>query len=137
MKKLDFFLVRKKLFILYILKNKVCNDIIIDIIENLINSKYIDRLNNVNKQIRGFSEILNNHDTIYFYSSGNQYYENIPRINYLKKKLSEEKEEYFSKYYKTWLKFQYYLIKTKSSEYQCIVYGFTDNKKLSDILKKY
>ena len=134
-KKLDFFLVKKKLFVLYILKNKLCNDIIMDIIENLINSKYIDRLNNVNRQIRIFSEFLNSRDAIY---SGNQsYIENIPRINYLKKKLSEEKEEYFSKYYKTWLKFQYYLIKTKSSEYQCIVYGFTDNKKLSDILKKY
>ena len=134
-KKLDFFLVKKKLFVLYILKNKLCNDIIMDIIENLINSKYIDRLNNVNRQIRIFSEFLNSRDAIY---SGNQpYIENISRINYLKKKLSEEKEEYFSKYYKTWLKFQYYLIKTKSSEYQCIVYGFQNTKKLSDILKKY
>ena len=106
-----------------------------DIIENLINSKYIDRLNNVNRQIRIFSEFLNSRDAIY---SGNQpYIENISRINYLKKKLSEEKEEYFSKYYKTWLKFQYYLIKTKSSDYQCIVYGFQNTKKLSDILKKY
>ena len=134
-KKLDFFLVKKKLFVLYILKNKLCNDIIMEIIENLINSKYIDRLNNVNRQIRIFSEFLNSRDAIY---SGNQpYIENISRINYLKKKLSEEKEEYFSKYYKTWLKFQYYLIKTKSSEYQCIVYGFQNTKKLSDILKKY
>lgn len=134
-KKLDFFLVKKKLFVLYILKNKLCNDIIMDIIENLINSKYIDRLNNVNRQIRIFSEFLNSRDAIY---SGNQpYIENISRINYLKKKLSEEKEEYFSKYYKTWLKFQYYLIKTKSSDYQCIVYGFQNTKKLSDILKKY
>ena len=134
-KKLAFFLVKKKLFVLYILKNKLCNDIIMDIIENLINSKYIDRLNNVNRQIRIFSEFLNSRDAIY---SGNQpYIENISRINYLKKKLSEEKEEYFSKYYKTWLKFQYYLIKTKSSDYQCIVYGFQNTKKLSDILKKY
>ena len=62
----------------------------------------------------------------------------IIRIEYLKNKLSEKQKGHYSKYYNTWIKFQYYL--SKSACYNnrggemCPGYGFIGIKTLSDVL---
>ena len=71
------------------------------------------------------------------YSIRHELYSHIDifRILYLKNKMSEKKEDHYSKHYKTWIKFQYYLIKTKCSFEGC-TYGFQNIKNFSDVLYK-
>jgi hypothetical protein len=60
----------------------------------------------------------------------------IFRILYLKDKMRENKDGYYSNHYKTWIKFQFHLIKTKCSFEDCNIYGFQNIKKFSDVLNK-
>ena len=58
------------------------------------------------------------------------------RIEYLKNKMSEKQKGHYSKYYNTWIKFQYFLSKSASYNYRekKVKYGFVGIKSLSDVL---
>jgi len=63
-------------------------------------------------------------------------YIDLSRKIYLKDKMSETKDDYYSKHYKTWIKFQYYLNNTMFFFQSSNTYGFQNIKKFSYLLNK-
>ncbi len=153
-KRLKFFFARRKLLILYVLRDHICEDNILQIIEYSIkNDKLLNSFNTLNQEIENceyISSLFPKNNTItrplpclllLFSNSINHnsyreiyFHYDIFRTLYLKEKLSKKQNGHYSKCYNTWIKFQYYLIKTKSSFEECKVYGFQGIKQLSDVL---
>ena len=162
--KLKFFFVKKKLLTLYSLRDHICEDIILKITGNFIKTdRILDGLSIVNSQfhrnIESCKSYLNEtlrrgpQSLLYFISNRFVYGETIPsiyssidifRILYLKDKMSKlhNREQHYSKYYNTWIKFQYYLTKTNMALFEDCKpngyekYGFQNIKKFSDVLNK-
>ena len=158
MKTLNLFFAKRRFITFLSLKDYLCEDLIIKIIENNMgDTKILYNFNNLNME-------LTNHQCFYYlfinenrivkhlpscllfllsdknkeYSRPRELYSHIDifRIQYLKDKMSKDYGGYYSKHYKTWIKFQYHLIKTKCSFEDCNIYGFQNIKKFSDVLNK-
>tara|TARA_Y100000590_G_scaffold326169_1_gene370137 strand:+ start:1361 stop:1840 length:480 start_codon:yes stop_codon:yes gene_type:complete len=158
MEKLNFFFVKRRYITFIALKDYICEDLIIKIIENNTGgTKILYNLNNLNMELKNylyFYYLFINKNRIIRpipscllfllsdknkeYSKSRELYSRIDifRSLYLKGKMSENKGIYYSKHYKTWIRFQYYLIKTKCAFEDCSTYGFQNIKKFSDVLYK-
>ena len=155
---LKFFYVERKYLTFLALKDYLCEDLIIKIIENnMINKKLFCNLNNLNTEFNNYQYFyylfINDNRIIrpipscliFLLSNKNKEYSrerelysriDIFRLIYLKDKMGKKDNGYYSKHYRTWIKFQYYLIKTKCSFEDCNTYGFQNTKKFSDVLYK-
>ena len=160
METLNFFFVKKKFIIFFALKDYLCEDLIIKIIENNIgDKKWICNLNNLHMEFKKYQsyeyiirrtfEPKNNEGPIplsLLFLNGARFacskHPNAQspidrnRREYLKGKMDEEKDDYYSKHYKTWIKFQYYLNNTMFPFQSQNTYGFQNIKKFSDVLYK-
>ena len=157
---LKFFYVKRKFKTFLALKDHLCDDIIIKIIEyNMVDKKLLCNLSNLHKEfkkyqsceyvIRRMIEPKNNEGPIphslLFLNEARSACSKRPNADspidgnrrvYLKGKMSEDKEDYYSKHYKTWIKFQYCLNNTLFSFQSRNPYGFQNTKKFSDVLYK-
>lgn len=159
MKKINFFLAEKRLASYKVLREYLCDDLILKICDysNIDkNSFYCKK--KINETIKwwvdNFFIITDETQTpekvkCIFYLLTGKYRElynkcniqpgtDIIRIEYLKNKMREKQNAHYSKYYNTWIKFQYYL--SKSAFYNnrggemCPGYGFIGIKTLSHVL---
>ena len=128
MEKLNFFFAKRRYITFIALKDYLCDDLIIKIIENNMgDKKMICNLNNINMELENYQLFY------YLFINGNAIIRPIPscllfllsyknkeyskprelyahidifRITYLKGKMSENKGGYYSKHYKTWIRNQ-------------------------------
>ena len=158
MKQLKFFFVKRRYITFLALKDYLCEDLIIKIIENnIVDKKGFCNLSNLNMELKNYQFFyylfINENRNIRpipscllfllpdkneEYSISRELYSHIDifRIKYLKGKMNEGVDDYYSKHYKTWIKFQYQLNKTKFPFEGCGIYGFQNIKKFSDVLYK-
>ena len=160
METLKFFFIKKKFISFLALKDHLCDDIIIKIIENLfVDQKLLYNLSILHMEFKKYQsyeyvirreyEPKDNEGSIplsLLFLNGVRFacskhpnsHSPIDRNRrvYLKGKMSEDKDNYYSKHYKTWIKFQYYLNNTLFSFQSRNPYGFQNIKKFSDVLYK-
>jgi len=153
MEKINFFLAEKRLASYKVLSKYLCDDLIIKICKYFtIDKKIIFYKEKINKMICLDKFTLNTSELHYlhrfksiFYMMTDKYrylytkcniipHVDVVRTDYLKKKLIEKQKGHYSNYYNTWIKFQYFLSKTKSYNEDTNKYGFKDIKSLSDVL---
>lgn len=157
MEKINFFLARQRLASYKVLKDYLCEDLILKICDySIIDKKSHDCKGVINKTIKwwvdNFFLITDETQTSeriksIFYLLTGKYRElyikcniqprkDMVRIEYLKNKMSKKQKGHYSKYYNTWIKFQYFLSKSAASNYRekKINYGFVGIKTLSDVL---
>ena len=157
MEKINFFLARQRLASYKVLKDYLCEDLILKICDySIIDKKSLDCKGVINKTIKwwvdNFFLITDETQTAdriksIFYILTGKYRElyikcniqprkDMVRIEYLKNKMSEKQKGHYSKYYNTWIKFQYFLSKSEAYNYRekKINYGFVGIKTLSDVL---
>lgn len=157
MEKINFFLARQRLASYKVLREYLCEDLILKICDySIIDKKSLDCRKEINKTIKWWvdnfflitdetqtSERIKN---IFYLLTGKyrdmyikcniQPHKDMIRIEYLKNKMSEKQKGHYSKYYNTWIKFQYFLSKSACYNYRekKINYGFVGIKSLSDVL---
>ena len=160
METLNFFFIKRKFTTFFALKDHLCDDIIIKIIEyNMMDKKLLCNLSNLHMEFKKYQsyeyvirrtfEPKNNEgpipQSLLFLNDARFACSKLPNAHspidrnrrvYLKGKMSEDKEDYYSKHYKTWIKFQYYLNNTLFSSQSRNTYGFQNIKKFSDVLYK-
>ncbi len=155
MEKLNFFFVKRRYITFLALKDYICEDLIIKIIENNMgDKKLICNLSNLHTEFKKYqvyeyvTDRLRNNPfanpiplSLLFlngalYAPATHFYIDLSRKIYLKDKMSETKDDYYSKHYKTWIKFQYYLSSTLFFFQSSNTYGFQNIKKFSDVLNK-
>lgn len=157
MEKINFFLARQRLASYKVLKDYLCEDLILKICDySIIDKKSLDYKGVINKTIKwwvdNFFLITDETQTAdriksIFYLLTGKYRElyikcniqprkDMVRIEYLKNKMSKKQKGHYSKYYNTWIKFQYFLSKSAAFNYRekKINYGFVGIKTLSDVL---
>ena len=153
MEKINFFLSRQRLSSFKALDKYLCEDIILKIIEYLtLDKKILNYKSKTNKQLEWWANnffIQNSEKDIrsIFYLLTFKYtdlystcnlmpHKDMIRLDYLKNKMSKKSKGHYSKYYNTWIKFQYHLTNSKSCKENVKSHGFIGIKKMSDILKK-
>lgn len=153
MEKINFFLSQKRLLSFKVLDQYLCEDIILKIIEHLTFNKGIlsykiktnEHLkwwtNNFfvqcsEKNVRSIFYLLTGKYTELYSTCNLNPHKDMVRLEYLKNKMSEKSKGHYSKYYNTWIKFQYHLTNSKSYKENVKSHGFIGIKKLSDVLKK-
>ena len=157
MKKIKFFLAEKRLASYKVLKDYLCEDLILKICDySVIDKNSFYCKGEINKTIKwwvdNFFLITDETHTAekvksIFYILTGKYrdlyikcnihpHKDMIRIEYLKNKMSEKQKGHYSKYYNTWIKFQYFLSKSASYNYRekKTKYGFVGIKSLSDVL---
>tara|TARA_B100000575_G_C23138650_1_gene662097 strand:+ start:2962 stop:3444 length:483 start_codon:yes stop_codon:yes gene_type:complete len=157
MEKINFFLAEKRLASCKVLRHYLCDDLILKICDySIIDKNLLDYKKEINKTIKwwvdNFFLITDETQTAdrvksIFYLLTDKYHDmyikcniqphkDMIRIGYLKNKMGEKQKGHYSKYYNTWIKFQYFL--SKSAYYNCreknVKYGFIGIKRLSDVL---
>tara|TARA_B110000285_G_C14878731_1_gene492801 strand:- start:159 stop:584 length:426 start_codon:yes stop_codon:yes gene_type:complete len=137
---------KKELLTLYVLREYICNDIIIKIIESSKkDNNVIENLTVIHNIItRPQGTELDPLYTWWIFNSitcselsqcieGDASKQDIFRMIYLKTKMSKKEYGHYSKHTNTWIKFQYHLTMTgKYSKNE--TYGFNGVKKFSDVL---
>lgn len=157
MEKINFFLSQRRLLSFKALDQYLSDDIILKICEySIIDKKSISCLQEINKTIRWWSDnfffikdetqeeikiksifyILTGKYSDLYITCNIQPHKDMVRIEYLKNKMSKKSKGHYSKYYNTWIKFQYHLTNSKSYKENVKSHGFIGIKKLSDVLKK-
>ena len=152
MEKLNFFFVKRRYISFLALKDYICEDLIIKIIENNMgDKKMICNLDNIHTELKKYQVYEGNTQwdpfanpiplsllflNELFRNQNYHIYIDLSRKIYLKDKMSEKKDDYYSKRYKTWIKFQYYLNNTMFFFQSSNTYGFKNNKKFSYLLNK-
>ena len=157
MEKINFFLARQRLASYKVLREYLCEDLILKICDySIIDKKSLECRKEINKTIKwwvdNFFLITDETQTseriksIFYLLTGKyrdmyikcniQPHKDMIRIEYLKNKMSEKQKGHYSKYYNTWIKFQYFLSKSASYNYRekKINYGFVGIKSLSNVL---
>jgi hypothetical protein len=156
MEKINFFLAEKRLASYKVLREYLCDDLILKICDYSIidkNSFYCKK--KINETIKLFVDnffILDETQTtdkiksIFYLLSGKyselynkcniHHHKDMMRIEYLKNKMSEKQKGDYSNYYNTWIKFQYFLSKSDAYNYRekNMKYGFVGVKSLSNVL---
>lgn len=152
MKKINFFLSQKRLSSFKVLDKYLCEDIILKIIEYLtLDKKILNYKSETNKElewwannffiqkskdVRSIFYLLTGKYTKLYSTCNLNPHKDMIRLYYLKNKMSEKSKGHYSKYYNTWIKFQYHLTNSKSYKENVKSHGFIGIKKLSDVLKK-
>ena len=160
MENLKFFFTKREYLTFRALKDYLCEDLIRKIIEyDTKDKRTLYNLNNLHMEFKKYQsyeyvirrtfEPKNNEgpipQSLLFLNDARFACSKLPnahssidinRRGYLKGKMSEDKEDYYSKHYKTWIKFQYYLNNTLFSFQSRNPYGFQNIKKFSDVLYK-
>lgn len=152
MKKIIFFLSQKRLSSFKVLDKYLCEDIILKIIEYLtLDKKILNYKSETNKElewwannffiqkskdVRSIFYLLTGKYTELYSTCNLNPHKDMIRLYYLKNKMSEKSKGHYSKYYNTWIKFQYHLTNSKSYKENVKSHGFIGIKKLSDVLKK-
>lgn len=157
MEKIKFFLAEQRLTSYKVLREYLCDDLIIKICDySIIDKNSLDCKKEINKTIKwwvdNFFLITDEKHTVekvksIFYLLTGKYrdlyiicniqpHKDMVRIEYLKNKMNEKQKGHYSKYYNTWVKFQYFLSKSASYNYRekKMKYGFIGIKTLSDVL---
>ena len=152
MEKINFFLSHKRLLSFKALEQYLCEDIILNIIEHLtLDKEILNYKNETNedlkwwannffiqksKDVRSIFYLLTGKYTELYSTCNLNPHKDMIRLYYLKSKMSEKSKGHYSKYYNTWIKFQYHLTNSKSYKENVKSHGFIGIKKLSDVLKK-
>ena len=160
MENFKFFFTKREYLTFRALKDYLCEDLIRKIIEyDTKDKRTLYNLNNLHMEFKKYQsyeyvirrtfEPKNNEgpipQSLLFLNDARFACSKLPNAHspidrnrkvYLKGKMSEDKEDYYSKHYKTWIKFQYYLNNTLFSFQSRNPYGFQNIKKFSDVLYK-
>lgn len=157
MEKIKFFLAKQRLNTYKVLRDYLCEDLIRKICDySVIDKNSLYCKSEINKTIKwwvdNFFLITDETHTaervksIFYILTGKyrdlyikcniQPHKDMIRIEYLKNKMNEKQKGHYSKYYNTWIKFQYFLSKSASYNYRekNMKYGFVGIKSLSDVL---
>jgi hypothetical protein len=157
MEKINFFLAKKRLASYKVLNEYLCEDLILKICDySIIDKNSLDCKKELNKTLKwwvnNFFLITDETHTaekvksIFYILTGKysdmyikcniQPHKDMMRIEYLKNKMSEKQRGHYSKYYNTWIKFQYFLSKSACYNYRekKMKYGFIGIKSFSDVL---
>lgn len=157
MEKINFFLAKKRLASYKVLNEYICEDLIHKICDySIIDKNSLDCKKELNKTLKwwvdnfflitGETHTVERVKSIFYILTGKyrdmyikcniQPHKDMVRIEYLKNKMSEKQRGHYSKYYNTWIKFQYFLSKSASYNYRekKMKYGFIGIKSLSDVL---
>jgi hypothetical protein len=130
MENIKIFFIEKELLTLYVLREYICDDIIIKIIEYSKKDKQqIAHMNIIHRDIFRYSSLLNmNHynqgqplSSLLFGNNIDELSQSIPdsnqdiyRMIYLKEKMSKKETGHYSKHMNTWIKFQYHLTNSRA-----------------------
>ena len=135
----------------------MCEDLILKICDySIIDKKSLSFKKEINKTIKWWvdnfflitdeSQTTDRIKSIFYVLTGKyrdlyikcniQPHKDMIRIEYLKNKMSGKQKGHYSKYYNTWIKFQYFLSNSASYNYRekKINYGFVGIKSLSNVL---
>lgn len=157
MEKINFFLAEKRLASCKVLRDYLCDDLILKICDySIIDKESLDSKKEINKTIKWWvdnfflitdeTQTTDRIKSIFYILTGKyrdlyikcniQPHKDMIRIEYLKKKMVEKQKGHYSKYYNTWIKFQYFLSKSACYNYRekKMNYGFIGIKTLSNVL---